>query len=199
MPITVARVRWRIFTRVVLAFCFAGGLCPTLSQLSPVVRAAPSPEYLIKAAYLYNFALFVEWPAEVFATRDAPIVIGIIGADPFDQALERTIQDKRINGRTLVVRRLQPGQDMRQAHILFVRSSEAGRNDELIGRLAGHPVLLVGETPDFARRGGTITFTIEDERVRFEINVEAARRARLNVSATLLNVARVVRTNPRTS
>jgi hypothetical protein len=60
-------------------------------------------------------------------------------------------------------------------------------------------VLLVGETPDFARRGGTITFTIEDERVRFEINVEAARRARLNVSATLLNVARVVRSNPRTS
>ena len=199
MPITVAHVRWRILARAVLTLCFAGGLFPTLSQLSPMVRAAPSPEYLIKAAYLYNFALFVEWPAEVFATRDAPIVIGIIGADPFDQALERTIQDKRINGRTLVVRRLQPGQDVRQAHILFVRSSEAARNDELIGRLAGHPVLLVGETPDFSRRGGTITFTIEDERVRFEINVEAVRRARLNVSATLLNVARVVRSNPRTS
>ncbi|MET0213689.1 MAG: YfiR family protein [Vicinamibacterales bacterium] len=192
-------MRWRILARAVLTLCFAGILSPTLSQLSPVVRAAPSPEYLIKAAYLYNFALFVEWPAEVFATRDAPIVIGIIGADPFDQALERTIQDKRINGRTLVVRRLQPGQDVRQAHILFVRSSEASRNDELIARLAGRPVLLVGETPDFARRGGTITFTIEDERVRFEINAEAARRARLNVSATLLNVARVVRSNPRTS
>ena len=96
-----------------------------------------------------------------------------------------------------MVRRLQPGQDLRQAHILFVHASEAARHAELIARLAGYPVLLVGETPDFARRGGSITFTIEDDRVRFEVNAEATRRARLNVSAKLLNVARVVRTDTR--
>ena len=193
------RIVLRTVVRAVTALCAAWCLSATLPQSAAVVQAAPSPEYLIKAAYLYNFALFVEWPAEAFMTKDAPIVIGIIGTDRFDQALEHTIQDKRINGRALVVRRFQPGQDPRQAHILFVTSSESARNDELIARLATHPVLLVGETPDFARRGGTITFTIEEERVQFEVNVEATRRARLNVSAKLLKVARIVRTNPRAS
>lgn len=183
--------------RVIAALIAVWWLSQVLSQSPSIVRAAASPEYLTKAAFLCNFALFVEWPPDVFTTRDAPIVLGVVGADPFDQALDQTIKNKRIKGRPLVIRRLQPGQDLSQAHILFVSASEAARGDELIARVGSHPVLLVGETPDFARRGGAIAFTMEDERVRFEINLEAARRARLHVSAKLLNLARVVGTHPR--
>ena len=189
IPIAVAR------TMVALT---AAWLLPLLPSHAPgTVRAAASPEYLTKASFLCNFALFVEWPADVFTTRDAPIVLGVVGTDPFDEALDQTIKNKRIKGRPIVVRRLQPGQDLRQAHILFVSASETGRSEELIARVGTHPVLLVGDTPDFARRGGAITFTKDDERVRFEINLDATRQARLNVSAKLLNLARVVRTNPR--
>lgn len=179
----------RAVRRVALLLC----ACLALGPWPAPVAAAPSPEYLIKAAYLYNFALFVEWPADAFAAADAPIVIGVVGADPFDEALDRTIQDKRINRRRIVVRRLQWSQDLRGCHILFVSASEAARASELSSRLNGLPVLVVGETPEFARRGGTINFTIEDNKVRFEVNVDAARRARLNISAKLLNLARIVR------
>jgi hypothetical protein len=177
------------FRRLVVAVCAWLTVC----HAPTAVSAAPAPEYLIKAAYLYNFALFVEWPAEAFLAADAPLVIGVVGSDPFDSALERTVRGKRINRRPLVIRRLQASQDLRQCHILFVSSSEAARTGELISRLEGVPVLVVGETPDFARRGGTINFTIEDNKVRFEVNVDAARRARLKISAKLLNVARIVR------
>jgi uncharacterized protein DUF4154 len=155
--------------------------------------AAPTPEYLIKAAYLYNFALFVEWPADAFTTADAPLVIGVVGSDPFDRALDQTIQNKRINKRSLVIKRLQWSNDLRQCHILFISSSEANRTGELASRLEGLPILVVGETPEFARRGGTVNFTIEANKVGFEVNVDAARRARLNISAKLLKVARIVR------
>jgi hypothetical protein len=169
-------------------------VCALLVCLAPpAVTAAPTPEYLIKAAYLYNFALFVEWPADAFATIEGPIVIGVLGNDPFDQALDRTIQDKRINNRRLIIRRLQWSQDLRQCHILFVSSSEVARTGELRARLEGSPVLVVGETEDFAHRAGSINFFIESNKVRFEVNVDAARRARLNVSAKLLKLARIVR------
>ncbi|MGH9350479.1 MAG: YfiR family protein [Vicinamibacterales bacterium] len=164
-----------------------------LWHASRSVQAAPTPEYLIKAAYLYNFALFVEWPADAFPTPTAPIVIGVVGADPFEAALDRTIRDKRVNNRPVVVKRLGWAQDLRTCHILFVSSSEAARAPELRTRLDGLPILLVGETPEFARRGGTINFTIDDNKVKLEVNVDAARRARLNISAKLLRVARIVR------
>jgi YfiR/HmsC-like len=157
--------------------------------------AAQSPEYLIKAAYLYNFAMFVEWPSDAFARTDSPIVIGVVGSDPFGKALDSTVQNKRINKRPLIVERLHWNQDLKRCHILFVSASETARIAELAERLNGRSVLIVGDTPDLASRGATINFAIEDNRVRFEINVRSARRARLNVSSKLLNLARVVRSS----
>jgi hypothetical protein len=169
-------------------------LCAALPWLhASGAAAAPTPEYLIKAAYLYNFALFVEWPADAFASQHAPLTIGIVGTDPFDVALDRTIQDKRVNGRPVVIKRLQWHQDLRQSHILFVGASEEARMPEIAARLQGQPILLVGETPDFARHVGTIGFAIDDNKVKLEVNLEAAKRARLNISAKLLKVARIVR------
>lgn len=164
-----------------------------LVHVSPPVLAAPTPEYLIKAAYLYNFALFVEWPADAFAGADTPLVIGLVGTDSFDEAVHRTVENKRINRRPIVVKRLSPNQDLRQCHMVFVGASESGRLPEFSSRLDGLPVLLVGESPEFARKGGTVNFTIQDNKVRFEVNVDAARRARLKISAKLLTLATIVR------
>jgi len=175
--------------RVAAALCAIAIVCA-----SPVVRAEPSPEYLIKAAYLYNFAMFVDWPADAFSTRTSPFVIGILGANRFDRALERTVADKRIDRRPIVVRRVDSPRDLRHCHIVFVSSSDAARSAEVLDRLDGLPILVVGETSDFARRGGTIAFLIEDNRVRFEVNLDAARRAKLTISAKLLSLAKTVRT-----
>jgi len=152
-----------------------------------------SPEYLIKAAYLYNFALFVEWPANAFASPEAPLVIGIVGPDPFGTAMDRTVQGKRINRHPIRVERLQANQDLRHCHILFVSRSELARAGEIAQRLQGLPVLIVGDAADATRRAAAVEFLLTDNKVGFAINLEAARRARLTVSSKMLGLARAVR------
>ena len=168
-------------------------VCLALLSTSVSYARSTAPEYLIKAAYLYHFAMFVDWPADAFATKSSPIVVGILGNDPFGSAIDDTVRGKRIDGRSLVVRRLDWNQDFRQCHILFL--ADGDRIGDVVRRTNGHSLLIVGETGDLAKRGAVISFRIEDNRVRFDINVEAARRSRLTISSQLLNVARIVR-NP---
>jgi len=156
-------------------------------------RADVPPEYMIKAAYLLNFARLVEWPRDAFTSLDSPVTIGIVGNDPFGDALEQTVEGKRINNRRIDVQRLQWNQDLRRCQIVFISSTDSARIGELTTRLAGLPVLIVGEARQLATRGATINFMIEDDRVRFEVNVEAARRARLTVSSQILRVAKIVK------
>ena len=151
-----------------------------------------SPEYLIKAAYLYNFAMFVEWPSDAFARPDSAVVTCVVGADPFGWALDRTVQDKRIGKRQIVIERLQWGQDSRRCHIVFVSGSDSARLGELAARLEGWPTLIVTDGDD-ARHRSAISFVVNDNKVGFEINVDQANRARLSISSKLLNLARVVR------
>ncbi len=155
--------------------------------------ATVSPEYLIKAEFLYRFAMFVEWPTEAFPAPSSPITIGIVGADPFGSAIDLTVRDKRIDNRRLVVKRLLWNQDLRQCHIVFLSAAEAARIGELAQRVEGLPILIVGDTDDLARRGATVNFRVDDNQVRFDINREAATRARLKISASLLDLARIVR------
>lgn len=159
----------------------------------PVYARSTPPEYLIKAAYLYHFAMFVDWPDEAFDSRNAPIVIGIVGADPFGPAIDDTVRDKRIDGRPLVVKRLDWAQDLRHCHILFV--ADGNRIADVVRRVGNLSVLIVGESEDLARHGAVINFRIEDNRVRFDINVDAAKRSHLTISSQLLSLARIVR-NP---
>jgi hypothetical protein len=177
----------------------AGGARVVAALLCLVLWAplavASSNEYLIKAAYLYHFAMFVDWPAEAFASKTAPIVIGIVGSDPFGSALDATIRDKRIDGRPVLVKRLDWKEDLRQCHLVFLAAADSGRIGDLVRRLDGAPVLIVAESQDLARRGAAISFRIDDNRVRFDINVDAAKRHRLTISSKVLNLARIV-TNP---
>jgi hypothetical protein len=151
-----------------------------------------SSEYLIKAGFIYNFAKFVGWPTTAFAEPNSPIVIGIFGNDPFGAILDRIVNDKKIDGRGFAVKRLKWGKDLKDCNILFISSSEKAHLQEVIQIVKGMPVLTIGETPNFARRGGIINFTLEDSKVRFEVNIEAARQADLNISSRLLSLARIV-------
>jgi YfiR/HmsC-like len=178
-----------------LAKAAATGVVALLVIARPAVAvdSSPrSPEYLIKAAYLYNFAMFVEWPPDAFARPDSSVVIGVVGTDPFGWALDRTVQDKKIGKRQIVVERLQWGQDARRCHIVFVSGSDTARLGELAARLEGAPTLIVTDG-DGARHRSAISFVVNDNKVGFEINVEQANRARLSISSKLLNLARVVR------
>jgi hypothetical protein len=168
-------------------------VCLSILPASVSFARATPPEYLIKAAYLYHFAMFVDWPADAFSSKDSPIVIGIVGNDPFGPAIDDTVRDKRIDGRRLVVRRLDWTQDLRQCHILFL--ADGGRIAEVARRVSGLSVLIVGETQDLASHGAVINFRIEGNRVRFDINVDAAKRSHLTISSQLLNLARIVRTS----
>ena len=160
--------------------------------------APDSSEYLIKAGFIYNFAKFVEWPSAAFAQPDSPILIGVLGTDPFGSVLDRLVQDKKIGQRGFVVRRYKWGKDLkdlkdlRDCKILFVSASEKAHADEIIQLVKWLPILTVGETPGFAERGGVIRFTVEDNRVRFEVNVDAAHQADLNISSRLLTLAKII-------
>src|ERR1700676_5827956 len=156
---------------------------------------AHSSEYLIKAGFIYNFAKFVEWPSAAFSPANFPIVIGVLGTDPFGNVLDRIVEDKKLGPRGFVVRRYKWGKDvkdLRDCKILFVSASERTHVDEILQSVKGLPILTVGETPGFAERGGVIRFTLEDNRVRFEVNVDAAHQAELNISSPLLTLARII-------
>ena len=154
-----------------------------------------SSEYLIKAGFIYNFAQLVQWPDAAFPQADSPIVIGVLGSDPFGATIDNVVQGKKLNGRSLVIKRLKWGKDakeIRECNILFISSSEKDRLDEIIQTVKWLPILTIGETPGFATRGGIINLTLEGNRVRFEVDIEAAKQANLNISSRLLALARIV-------
>lgn len=142
----------------------------------------------VKAAYLLNFTRYVEWPPAVFATADSPIVICVVGADPFGAALDEVVRDRHVEGRPIKVRRLPAPAAGAACHVAFLAGGE-----EALARARGawgaRPVLLVGDESGFAGRGGTIGFVVADETIRFEINAEAARRAGLRISSRVLTLA----------
>lgn len=149
-------------------------------------------EYQIKAAFLFNFAKFVEWPASSFADASAPLRICIFGRDPFGDELSDITRDKTVNGRRLEVDKGIDLQAARTCQILFISSSEKGRMKDVLTRLGGSSVLTVAESEGFAEQGGMINFVLEKSRVQFEVNRKAAEQAGLKISSKLLSVAKVV-------
>ena len=149
-------------------------------------------EYKVKAAYLYNFTKFVTWPEQAFdASPDAPLSICILGEDPFGHSLD-LLANKTARGRTVALNYLQ---DIRQAgrcHVLYISRSEKNSLGGILQYLGDRPVLTVSDIDGFAVKGGCIRLDIIDGKVRFNINVQAARRAQLKMSAKLLELARVV-------
>jgi hypothetical protein len=150
----------------------------------------PSPtEYQIKAAFLFNFAKFVEWPKTAFAAATSPIVIGILGENPFHDDLARVIRNKTIDDHPLVIKEFPSLAEAANCHILFISSSEKKRLPEILAALKGASVLTVGEMDRFAEAGGMINFFLEGTKIRFQINKDAATSAGLKISSKLMSLA----------
>jgi hypothetical protein len=149
-------------------------------------------EYQVKAAFLYNFAKFVEWPPGTFANSKDPIAICIVGQNPFGSTLEYMVQGKKIGDRAFAVRRLADTQQASKCQILFIGAAESKRIRVLLEAVKGAS-LTVGETDDFTAAGGIIGMKLEGTRVRLQIALETAESTRLRISSKLLGLAEIVK------
>ncbi len=156
-------------------------------------QGSGSAEYQVKAAFIYNFAKFVEWPAE---SHDNVLTLCVLGDGSFRDALN-TIKGKVIRGKRLHVKRVKSIQDLKDCNILFVASSERDNLSNMIDALNGSSILTVGDTEGFAEQGVIINLYIENNKVRFKVNIEAARRADLKLSSRLLKLAKIVTSTPK--
>ena len=182
----------RKLSLILLALCVLAGAVSS-------ARAQRPTEYQVKAAFLYNFARFVEWPPRAFDSADAPVVIDVLGQDSFGPTLDRTVRDKTVRGRRLNIQRFHRLEEgLTRCHILFISRSEKDRLEEIWRFLGSSSVLTVGESDRFANAGGMVNFILQQHRVRFEINADAAVRAGLKVSSRLLKQARIVEDSQRT-
>jgi hypothetical protein len=152
-------------------------------------KAQVSREYQLKAVFLYNFAQFTEWPTNAFANDKSPIVIGIVGMDPFGGALEQTIRDEKVAGHPLVVQHYPRPTDIKPCHILFFTQSENRHVDEILTAVEDKPVLTVSDMDNYLTSGVMIRFVLVNNKVHFRVNVEAAHAANINISSKLLRVA----------
>lgn len=155
-------------------------------------QTEPSREYKLKAVFLFNFAQFVDWPAQAFPDAQSPLVIGVLGQDPFGAYLDEIVRDEKVKGRPLLVERHRQVDEVRACHILFVSRSESERLDAVLLELKGRPILTVGDTDDFAKRGGMIRFVTEKNKTRMSVNLGAAKESKLKISSRFLRSAEIV-------
>ncbi len=180
---------------VLMVLAASAWLAPALAVPSQEIDQAKSLK--VKAAYLYNFAKFIEWPEAALGHEGAPFVIGVLGEDPFGQRLDDTVKGKEIAKRPVKIRRLRWSKredraELKNCQILFISDSERRRLQEIFEAVEDQPVLLVADVPSFASDGGMIGFVLEHKRIIFEINREALEQANLKASAKLLKLARIV-------
>ena len=159
---------------------------------SSAARAQVADQYRVKAAFVYNFAKFVEWPPQSLRSPSFPFVIGVLGKNPFGNALVELVAGKTLAGREFQVRDVTDAPQASSCQIVFISSSEHKRLKPLLDAIENSGVLTVGETENFAAEGGIINFKIEDGSVRLQINLAAARKQQLRISAKLLSLAEIV-------
>jgi len=176
-------------------------LCVVLIVISPRPQRANSTaeEYSVKAAFLFHFAQFIEWPAGTFKDANSPIMYCTLGEDPFRGALEATLSGKNIGTRQLRVKHYKRVPETRGCQVVFIGASGQKLISEALTSLNGNPILTVGESEHFTQDGGVIGFTLEENKVRFEINLDAAEHAGLKVSSKLLALAKAVIGKPKGS
>jgi len=156
--------------------------------LTTQVQAQAADEYQVKAAFIFNFAKFVDWPSDAFGDGGA-LVVGVVGDDPFGGALDQ-LNGNTANGRRLRIKRLRWDDNLRTCQILFISNSEGRHLGKIMESIRGTSVLTIGEMPQFNQSGGMIRFVIQNDKVRFEINAAAAGQARLRISSKLLALSK---------
>jgi hypothetical protein len=151
----------------------------------------PAQEYKVKAAFIYNFARFIEWPQEVFASADSPFVIGVVGTDPFNGALEQAVTAKKVGTRRVEIQHFDSVDQIGPCQILFVPTSDDESETKIIQKVENDHVLTIGESDSFDSIGGSFRFFTEDNKMRFEVNTDATDHAKLKISSKLLKLARI--------
>lgn len=167
----------------------AGGAVLLVVLLSIQVKAGAPTEYQVKAAYLSNFGSFVEWPSKTAAKSVPNFAICVLGMDPFGRALDQAIAGQSVNGMSVIVRRLSTPEQAAGCRVLFISASEGASLNTVLSSLGNAGILTVSDMPQFVERGGMIGFVVQDNRVRFEVNLAAAKSAGLTLSSQLLKLA----------
>lgn len=182
--------RWK---RTLLSLCMLLALITAGAARSD---SAPvnATEYQVKAAYLYNFGRFIEWPADSPLSKSNSFLYCVLGQDPFGNALDTILSGEKIQGKSAVAKRVSRPEDALDCHVLFVSASEDAHLKQIIDIIDSKGVVTVSDLPKFSEQGGMIQFVNEGGRVRFEINLKAAQDARLTLRSELLKVAAEVRT-----
>jgi hypothetical protein len=193
MAFLTQRARWPSGSAARHSLPWLPMLLAIIALLGTSTLHAADRHYQLKAAFLVNFAQYVEWPSEAFPTNDAPVVFGILGQNPFDGSLKELIAGEVVNGRRAIVREFRSVREIGRCHVLFIADSERSRLPAILRGLRGRSILTVSDIDRFNDEGGIIRFVTE-ERVRFRINAAAARDASLTISSKLLRLAEDVDT-----
>jgi len=154
--------------------------------------STPSREYQVKAAFLFNFAQFVDWPASAFAEDNAPLTICVLGDDPFGSYLDELVRGEQVNNRRLTVQRFRAAEDVKGCQVLFVSRSESKHLDKALASGKGMDALTVSDVDGFAERGGIIQLATESGKIRLKINLTSAKASNLVISSKLLRSAEIV-------
>lgn len=171
----------RRFSIVLVLLLWTGGRWPS--------QAASPSEYQIKAVFLFNFAQFVEWPAKAFPQEQSPLIIGILGEDPFGSFLDDTVRGEKAQNRPLIIQRFRRVEEIKSCHVLFIAQSEKDRLGTILPSLEGRSILTVSDADAFTARGGMVRFFTVQNKIRLRINLETAKAAKLTISSKLLHIA----------
>jgi hypothetical protein len=179
------RTAFFIFGLWLMLFCL--GLNAARSQ-------TVSHEYPLKAVFLFNFAQFTDWPTNAFDKPDSPLVIGVLGDDPFGVLLDDAVRGEIVNGRKFIVEHYQRVEDIKTCHILFISQSEIKRLDKIVETLKGKPILTVSEIDGSDYRGVCVRFITENNKIHLRINTNALQAANLTMSSKLLRASEIIST-----
>jgi hypothetical protein len=162
-----------------------------LINLALSAQTPPSREYQLKAVFLFNFTQFIEWPSASFDTDQSPMVIGILGENPFGSYLEETVAGEKTNGHPVIVHYYQNEEDAKSCHILFINLPESKKRNQAIAALKGKNILTVSDASDFSKQGGMIRFFTSNNKIKLQINLDASRSSELIFSSKLLGLAEI--------
>lgn len=178
------------FRRLAVVRFIVGMMLWNAIAIPPELRAAGYSVQQVQSVFLFNFAQFVKWPSNAFADSASPLTIGVLGANPFGGALEKTVRGETVNGRRMAVKYSRRAEDLKGCHIVFIHQSEAGRLGSVLGALQGTSALTVSDIPKFCEQGGMINFILDGGQVKFAINTRPAKNVGLQISSKLLRLAK---------
>lgn len=182
----------KYYTKYLLNFCMACVVLLTAMYDGVVAQPTQPHEYQLKAVCLFHFTQFVDWPEEEFRTSQTPLVIGILGNDPFGDYLDKVVQNENLNSHPLVIKRYNTIEEIGTCHLLYINVLNKVQLDQVFDRLKTKSILTVGDSPKFLQQGGMIQFVTRSNTIDLRINIEVVKAANLTISSKLLRLAEIV-------